>query len=384
MIPKRWVEAYLRLLLRNRLAVALVVAVMTVFFAFEATHLKVVPQFLDFYPGPSTVRVLGHEWTWRQGHPYINIYHAFRRMFGSANVLTVILEVKQGDIYNPATLQKLDVITKRLIETKGVVPYQVMSIAHPKMKASARMGCDRIRRSSAGVPQTPDDAQRVKFSVYSTKGIRGLYVAQDDTAALVNAGFWEEELDFDYLHARITQLAREVEDANHTVYVTGFPWLYTSIQRYIARGAEVFVIPSPPSPSSSGTTSHLDGHLGADLLGPALGHLGARLRPARAEPGPAGPGGAHLLDRPRALALGAVDGPLPRGVPPPRRQARGDRRELLHLFPPAIASVLSDEHRHPAGRDRSHPAHPEGRGVLELLDHLDPRERGDAAPSSCR
>ena len=36
MIPKRWVEAYLRFLLRNQLAVALVVAVMTVFFAVQA------------------------------------------------------------------------------------------------------------------------------------------------------------------------------------------------------------------------------------------------------------------------------------------------------------------------------------------------------------
>src|SRR5437016_14379569 len=105
-MPKRWIEAYLWFLLRNRFAVTIAVAVMTVFFAYEATHLKVVPQFLDFYPGPSTVRVFGHEYTWRKGHPYINIYNSFRRMFGSANILTVILETKHGDVYNPTTLQK--------------------------------------------------------------------------------------------------------------------------------------------------------------------------------------------------------------------------------------------------------------------------------------
>ena len=125
MIPKRWIEVYLRFLLRNRLAVGIAISLMTVFFAYEATKVKIVPQFLDFYPGPSTVRLFGHEYTWRKGHPYITIYNTFRRMFGSANVLTVILEVKQGDIYNPTTLQKLDLITKRLVETKGVVPYQV-------------------------------------------------------------------------------------------------------------------------------------------------------------------------------------------------------------------------------------------------------------------
>src|SRR5262249_60767963 len=77
MIPKRWIEAYLRFLLRNRLAVTVVVAVMTVFFAYETTRVRVVPQFLDFYPGPSSVRLFGHEYTWRKGHPYIAIYNTF-------------------------------------------------------------------------------------------------------------------------------------------------------------------------------------------------------------------------------------------------------------------------------------------------------------------
>src|SRR5437870_4690575 len=217
---------------------------MTVFFAYEATQLKVVPQFLDFYPGPSTVRVFGHEYTWRKGHPYINIYNTFRRMFGSANILTVILEAKHGDIYHPTTLEKIDVITKRLTETKGVVPYQILSIAHPKMKSITTYGgAIQVREVYfPGLPKTQEDAERVKFAVYSTKGIRGLYVALDDSAALATAGFWEEELDFHYLYDRMMELKRDVEDANHTVYITGFPWLYTSVLRYVPEVREVFVI----------------------------------------------------------------------------------------------------------------------------------------------
>jgi predicted RND superfamily exporter protein len=242
-IPKRWIEGYLRFLLRHRLVVSLVITLMTVFFAVETSRVKIIPQFLDFYPGPSSISLFGHEFQWRKGHPYINIYNKFRRMFGSANVLTVILEVQHGDIYNPTTLQKLDLITKRVIESKGVVPYQVLSIAHPKMKSiSTYGGAIQVREVFfPGVPKTQEDADRVKFSVYSTKGIRGLYVSQDDTAALVNAGFWEEELDFNYLHDRMMKLKADVEDENHRVYITGFPWLYTCIQRYVPEVAEVFV-----------------------------------------------------------------------------------------------------------------------------------------------
>src|SRR6266446_4282967 len=179
-------EIYLRFLMRNRLAVGVVAFLMTVIFTYEETKVKIVPQFLDFYPGPSTVRLFGHEYTWRKGHPYITIYNTFRRMFGSANVLTVILEVKHGDIYNPTTLQKVDEITKRLTETKGVVPYQILSIAHPKMKSITTYGgAIQVREVYfPGLPKTQEDAERVKFAVYSTKGIRGLYVALDDSAAL--------------------------------------------------------------------------------------------------------------------------------------------------------------------------------------------------------
>ena len=50
MIPKRWIASYLRFLLRNRLAVTIVTTVMTIFFAYQCTHIKVIPQVLDFYP----------------------------------------------------------------------------------------------------------------------------------------------------------------------------------------------------------------------------------------------------------------------------------------------------------------------------------------------
>jgi predicted RND superfamily exporter protein len=244
MIPYRWVEAYLRFLLRRRIAVTVIIALMTVFFAWQCTHIKVLPQFLDFYPGPLKLSFFGKEVTVREGHPYIRIYNEFRRMFGSANILTVIIEKQNGNIYNPKTLQKVATVTKELTETKGVVPYQILSIAHPKMKSITNaQGAIQIREVFyPKIPETQEDADRVKFAVYSTKGIRGLYVSQDDTSALVTAGFWEEELDFNYLYDRLNEIKASVEDENHKVYITGFPWLYTSIQRYVPEVGEVFVV----------------------------------------------------------------------------------------------------------------------------------------------
>jgi predicted RND superfamily exporter protein len=227
MIPQRWIEAYLRFLLRYRRTMIVLVAMMTLFFVYGLTKIRLHTDFFDFYP---------------RHHPYIQFYNEFRKMFGTANVMNVILEVKHGDIYNPKTLQKLDRITKFMINTKGVVPYQIMSIAHPAVNSvTATQGAVEVRPMFyPGVPRTQDDADRVRFAVYSNPNIRGLYVANDDTAAVVNVGFWEEALDFRYLDARMTELKRTEDDANHTIYITGFPWLYTSVLQYSKQVAYIF------------------------------------------------------------------------------------------------------------------------------------------------
>ncbi|HVM97332.1 MAG TPA: hypothetical protein VMT89_13140, partial [Candidatus Acidoferrales bacterium] len=199
MIPRRWIEAYLHFLLRYRVLMMLIVAGLTAFFSFEVSKVRLHTDFFDFYP--------------RQ-HPYIRFYNEFRKMFGTANVMNVILEVKHGDIYNPKTLQKLDRITKYMINTPGVVPYQILSIAHPAVNsATVTQGAVQVRPIFyPRVPETQEEADKVRFAVYSNPNIRGLYVATDDTAAIVNTGFWEEALDFRTLYQRMMDLKAQEED----------------------------------------------------------------------------------------------------------------------------------------------------------------------------
>ena len=228
MIPQRWIEAYLRFLLRRRRAVTLVVALLTVVFAYSLKDLRLHADFLDVYP---------------RHHPYIEFYNEFRNMFGSPNVLSVILEVKHGDIYNPATLQKLDRITKFMIYTRGVVPYQIASIAHPKVRSAVASRGSTIEVREIfypHVPQTQEDAERVRFAVYMDPTIRGLFTANDDTAAVVHTAFWEENLDFNDLYARMLELQRTEEDDLHRIHFTGLPWLYACVLRYTSELYAVF------------------------------------------------------------------------------------------------------------------------------------------------
>ncbi len=260
MIPQSWIDAYLKFLLKYSGLTTVVVALITGYFMLALGDLRLHTEFFDFYPKFRTsydayqncreetdkgaLSCLGGAIFNPGPDPYIQIYNDFREMFGSANTMAIILEVNEGDIYNPETLQEVDRITKHIIKAKGVVPYQIASIAHPKVRSlTTRAGALQIRELYyPGVPKTQEDAERVRFGVYSTKGVRGLYTSMDDTAAVVHAGFWEEELDFNSLYAHINELKESVEkNPNHTLYITGFPWLYTSVLRYTPQVLMVFV-----------------------------------------------------------------------------------------------------------------------------------------------
>jgi predicted RND superfamily exporter protein len=258
MIPQRWIESYLRFLLTYRWSVSLVVLAITAFFSWNLLGMRLNTDFNDFYPRYRTYadaftacRASGEnnfggclvQSVLRPGpDPYIQIYRDFRRMFGVANILAIVVETKQGHIFNPDTLQKIDRLTKAVTEMKGVVPYQIFSIAHPKLKSiTTRAGSIQFREIFyPGVPQTQEDADRVRFAVYATPGVRGLFTSLDDSAALVAAGFWEEALDFREMSERINALVAKETDANHTIYVTGLPWLYTSVLEYANQVVVVF------------------------------------------------------------------------------------------------------------------------------------------------
>src|SRR5215831_3423145 len=109
MLPRRWMEAYVRFLLRHRWPVIVLSVLVTLFLGYHLSQTKIQMNFLDIIP---------------PGHPYTQLQRKHARMFGSANVLVVAVEVKDGDIFTTETLNKIDRLTLALMETSGVNPWQ--------------------------------------------------------------------------------------------------------------------------------------------------------------------------------------------------------------------------------------------------------------------
>jgi uncharacterized protein len=219
MLPRRWMEAYIRFLLSYRWPVLVLALAVTLFLASQLVHTTVQMNFLDLYP-PS--------------HPYLQLYKKHARMFGSSNVLVVAVEVTEGDIFTVETLNKIDRLTTALMATPGVNPWQVLSISHPKARnvRITSAGIDLRPIFSFGPPQTPQDAARIKKAVYTNEGILDFLVSRDNRAALITAGFWETDLDFGRITERLFRLQARETDANHTIYMTGFPMLFCWIFNY--------------------------------------------------------------------------------------------------------------------------------------------------------
>lgn len=216
---RKLTEWYVDFLLAHRIPVVILVAIATVFFSVEMRGLVINTDFFDLYP---------------PRHPYIQLYHQYRKMFGGANVLVIAVETTGESIYTIETLGKVDRITRALMETPGVDPRQVISLTHPKLKniVVSNWGISIRPMIFPAFPRNQEDLDRVKNAVYTNQGIRGFYVSPDDKAATIYAGFWEEGTDLHMLFTRMRELQRQEEDATTRIYVTGYPMLYAWIAHY--------------------------------------------------------------------------------------------------------------------------------------------------------
>jgi predicted RND superfamily exporter protein len=219
MLPRRHIERYLLFLLRHRWPVIALIGLATVGFLHSTLfHLTVFTNFFDLYP---------------PDHPYIRLYTKYREMFGTANVVLITLEVKDGDIFStPETIHKVDRITLDLLhDVPGVNGEQVISITHPKLKTvlTAGSGIQVVPLTYPRLPQDQQDLAFLRQKIYATEGVRGFFVSPDNKSTLILAGFWEEQYDLGRMWARIREIVRREEDANTKIYVTGFPVLYAYV-----------------------------------------------------------------------------------------------------------------------------------------------------------
>jgi uncharacterized protein len=169
-------------LIDYRHPVMIVVIIITAVFAWMSFQLRLETSFGDLLP---------------QSHPFVQIHNKYAGTFGGANNIQVMVEAKNGDIFNVPTLVRIYKITEELDKVYGVNHNQIDSIGHRTtryLRAQAG-GFLKAEPVMIQLPKTDDDATSIKRIVHNTESIYGILVSLDDRAALIRANFIEQRLD---------------------------------------------------------------------------------------------------------------------------------------------------------------------------------------------
>lgn len=108
-----------RFFIRHRLVNLILIGAVTVFFGYRALQLQVFSQFIDLLP---------------RNHSYIQVYEKYNRQFGSANIVTAAIVVKQGTIYDEHILEKIFGFSDQIDKVRGVDHDQVSSITSIRVR----------------------------------------------------------------------------------------------------------------------------------------------------------------------------------------------------------------------------------------------------------
>lgn len=216
-------------IVKRRFLILLTVLLVTLFFGYHAFRIEMYTAFSDLLP---------------RDHPFIRVHNKFSKVFGGANVVLLSVEVKEGDIFNSRTLEKIKKLTELLELTPGASNYQIFSIARQKVKdvRATSWGIEVQPIMWPTVPQTSDGIEQLRNAIYANPTIAGRLVSMDGKAALISAAFHEERLDYARLFQRIQSAIHEVEDKNTTVYAAGEPILYGWIYYHLKEVAFVIAL----------------------------------------------------------------------------------------------------------------------------------------------
>jgi len=219
-----------KFIVKNRFLLIATMAIITVFFVFQIHKVELKTDLSDLLP---------------QKHEYVKLHNEVRDTFGGANILFIKIAVKEGDIFNPETLQKIKTVSEELMFLPGADRYKVVSIAQRKVKdfKATDWGMEIKPLMWPDIPETKEELEYLKNSIYTNDMVYGSMVSIDSRAALISVQFREnEKLDFKAIFTRVNQLCDSISDTNTDVAVAGETMIRGYIYSFLGQTKLIFII----------------------------------------------------------------------------------------------------------------------------------------------
>lgn len=221
-------ERIAQFIVNRRLFIAICMLGITAFFLYRAVQIPVETFFPDLLP---------------QNHPFVQLIKKHPK-FGGTNTVIMGMEVREGDIFNRETLQKLIDFSDALNFVPGVDRTKVISLGVNKIR-NAKITSEGIASPPIlfpAAPTTPEGIDQLKADVYSNPAYYGNLVSLDAKVALITMGFFEERLDPRVVYAELNRLKEKYSDENTRFHIVGEPYLYGVIFAHLPQTAFFFAV----------------------------------------------------------------------------------------------------------------------------------------------
>ncbi len=214
------IERIAEFCIRRNVWVASGLLLLTLVLGWFALHIEVRTVFEDMLPSR---------------HEYVKTHEKFKDTFGGSNMVTIMFEVDQGDIFQASVLDKVRQVTLGLREVSAVNQYQIISLASKKLKEvrASTTGIVSLPLMWPGLPETAEAMQELKQAVLRNPLVYGPYVSKDLQATLITVDFIDDQVEYNKVFSEIRSLIAKVDDGSVHIRVVGDPILYGWVGHYL-------------------------------------------------------------------------------------------------------------------------------------------------------
>jgi len=195
-----------------RMAILSLIIVITVVLGYFALNIEIKTIFTDLQP---------------TSHPYVLTNEKFKKGFGGVNVVSIMVEADEGDIFHREILQVVQGLQNGLQYIDAVNQFQIVSLASKKLK-SVRTTTEGFSASPLmwpNVPESQSEINALREAVINNPMAIGNYVSFDLRAALVSVDFIDRLINYEIVYPQLLELIEKVRTPGVTISIVGQPVL---------------------------------------------------------------------------------------------------------------------------------------------------------------
>lgn len=178
-----------------------------------------------------------------QTHPYIATGNLIEKTFGNKFTVLIGITPKEGEVYQPGVLEKVQKITTALQNSPGVIKSNISSFAARKSKDIT--GTEEgmiVKPLMEKIPRTDEEMRQFRAAVESNSVYDKLIVSEDKKTAQIVVEFKKIEGGFQAIEKTVDDIIEPVRDPSVEIRTSGLAIFLSQLEKYSARMGFLFPI----------------------------------------------------------------------------------------------------------------------------------------------